>query len=230
MHATWRWLTSAGLLGAGAALLGRTLAVMWQPCAGEPTSDGVFSAGCRSTMNGTDLIPLPAAGSTAVAVMPALAVLLLAGAWLVLLPTLQVSLSVRLVAAAPAVLSLALGARLVLGAPESPTWMPLGIDAAVALALLTLWGAGVEGLHWLRYALVLLAASIMSFFHQVAEYSIALGRSDATDTPPGTGWVTVVGVAAVALVTAAWCLVERRTGAPAGRVDLARPPARTRPA
>ncbi len=189
--------------------------LLWRPCAAGQGPDG-FSAACLTAMdvNAPLPIPLPPAELSLPETLGAVAMLVLATAWLVVLPTLQVGRLARLALGSPAVLAMVGAAAAALQAPEALTFVLfLAIDFAVVGVLLALVAGRLGGtdVNRVRYAIVLVGATAMSHGHLMVEYTIAIGRSDADwDTPPNTGYVTVVGLLLAALVTAGWCLLERR--------------------
>lgn len=205
-----RWWAAAGLLGAGAVLQGVAVRLAWLPCTGQDV-DGL-SAPCLAAMDGTSPMPMiiEPVGLVAAEVLSLVATAVLAVAWLVVLPGIRAARGPRLVLAAPSVVTLAAAAAVALDGPAGA--LLVAIDVAVALALIVLVAARdvePDG-HRLRYAVVLVGATSMSFGHLMVEYSVAVGLSEADwDVPPGTGSLTVVGLGLAALVVAGWDLGAR---------------------
>ncbi|MBK8460968.1 MAG: hypothetical protein WAS07_00505 [Micropruina sp.] len=153
----------------------------------------------------------------------AAAAILLAAAWLVLWPALQVSKTVTLIAALPGLLGIALvidAVALSFGTAAVDDLIGRAlvvlIELSVLLALLALGAAGVEGLLLARYAIVALAATSAGLVHQIAEYVVAIAVSDANwDAPPGSGYVTVAMCLLAASATGVlWWRANRATSMP----------------
>lgn len=231
-----RWPLAAALIAVGAALEGAAVTLVWRPCAGQMLNgsalqgyryDSPFTEACATAMDEAPMFVLPQAGDgwLAAGSLGALAGVLLAAAWLVLLPTLQVSRRVKLIAALPGVLSLGLvGTATALAVAPGAIDEGIGrflllsgeLSAAVALFALAL--AGVSGSMLLRYGIVAFAATSVGLFHQLTEYVFAIGLSDANwDAPPGAGYLTVATCLLAALATAAlWWRDDRPVRAPSG--------------
>lgn len=200
-----RWLVSAGLLGAGAALQAVAVRLAWLPCAGQGID--AFSPECLGAMDGTS--PLPVIIEPEVLALPEVlsigAMVVLSLAWLVQLPSIRTGWLPRAALAAPSLLVLAAALTLAIDAPVGA--LLVAIDAASAVALIVLFAARFlepDG-HRVRYAIVLAGATATSFAHLMLEYSLAVGRSDADwDVPPNTGYVTAIGLALAAAVVAGW--------------------------
>ncbi len=239
-----RWPLAAALIAVGAALEGAAVTLLWSPCAGQLLNgsalqgyryDSEFTAACARAMDEAPLFVLPQTGQgwTAAGSLGALAGVLLATAWLVLLPTLRVSGRVRLIAALPGVISLGLVGAAVVGS-LAPGALDEGIDSflvmsgelSAALSLFALALAGVGGSLLIRYGIVAFAATSVGFFHQVAEYLFAIGLSDANwDVPPGAGYLTVATCLVAAAATAVpWWRDNRPARVPSG-TPAAAPPA-----
>lgn len=214
------WLTSAGLLAGAGVLTGMAVTRYWQPCAENMLTGSVFngyryepqfSDTCLSAMDEAPAFPLPTAGEgwTAGGWLGVVAAVLLAAAWLRLIPSLRVSGLTRLVAALPGVIVIALA----VSAAVPITWPPgsvdllgltayLLVDVATLLAFAGLAGSGMRGIELFRYGLVLLAATSVGGVRQVLEYVVAVSLSDANwDSPPGTGYLTVAFIGLAALTT-----------------------------
>ncbi|MCL3860994.1 hypothetical protein [Actinotalea sp. K2] len=230
MRTSTRWLVSAGLLGAGAALQAVAVRMAWLPCAGQ--SIDAFSPECLRAMDGTN--PLPVIIRPEGLVLPEIlslgAMAALSLAWLVVLPSIRTGRRARVALAAPSLLALAAVLTLALGAPVEA--LLVTIDAASIVALLVLVAARdlePDG-HRVRYAVVLAGATAMSFGNLMLEYSVAISLSEADwDVPPHTGYLTVVGLGLAAAVVAGWDRVGRayehlaRSAQP-GRQATPRPP------
>lgn len=210
MRSAARWTVAAGLLGFGAGLHGVGVWLAWRPCAGQATDP--FSPSCLAAMDGTNPVPLviEPAGLVLPEILSLGAMVLLAVAWLVVLASIRTGRALRLVLAAPSVLAWGAAAAIATGAAGNALLM--AVDVAVGAALLVLFAARSpepDG-HRLRYALVLVGATAMSFGHLVLEYSLAIALSDADwDVPPNTGYLTVAGLVLTAVVVAGWDSIAR---------------------
>lgn len=210
MRTSTRWLVSAGLLGTGAALQAVAVRLAWLPCAGQGID--AFTPECLSAMDSTSPVPvIIEPGGLAPPELCALgAMVVLALAWLVVLPSIRTGRLPRAALAAPSLLVLAAALTLALDAPVGA--LLVAIDATSAVALLVLIAARFlepDG-HRVRYAIVLAGATATSFAHLMLEYSVAVGLSDADwDVPPNTGYVTAIGLALAAVVVAGWDVVAR---------------------
>ena len=222
------WLVSAALLASGALLTGIAETLYWQPCAGQMLTGSIlngyrmepgFTDACLVAMDEASSVFLPAAGGgwTMIATLSTIAAMLLAMAWLVLLPTLRLSSPAALVVALPAVGSLALAVSsvpAVLGSAETDDlvryWLIRLIEPAGVVTLVVLAISGVTGRLLFRFALVLLASTPQGVLHLTAEYGVAIALSEAYwDTPPGAGYLTVAFIGLAALATFGLWLRER---------------------
>ena len=129
----------------------------------------------------TLVLGMPWSGRTkAVAVLPAFATLLLAGA-----------------------------ATAGMGAPRSPSehvslWLGLAVELGAAAALLAIiaWQPGIRGLGLVRIIIVIWGVMSFGSFRLAFDFMIMMGWSSANwDVPPGTGWLTVTGLIASAVLT-----------------------------
>lgn len=228
------WLLSAAMIAAGAALEAAAVVLYWRPCEGSMLNGSIlrgyryeseFTAACLAAMDQATVfgLPQPGSGWTVVGSLGAAAGVLLAAAWLVLLPALRLPRMVTLAAALPGFLgiTLVIHSAVMSSGPESADgWLgralPALIEVSALLALLIIAAAGVGGLLLVRSALVVLAATSTGLVHQIAEYIAAMVVSDANwDSPPGTGYFTVVMCLLVAIATALlWWLDNRANPIP----------------
>jgi len=230
------WLGSAALLAGGAGLAGAALVLYWRPCAGNLLTGSVFNDyrfeppftdGCLVAMDEATGFPLPVQGVTTVGALGLAAVTLLAAAWLVLLPTIRLSLPGRLVLALPAVVAIAVAlwslSVALTPSGELPGGATLLVELSMVPAVFVLANHGVDGLLLVRYVLVLLGSTAMGQFHLMADYIVALGLSEANwDAPPGSGLANVVFVLLLAVCTV---VLWRVQGSPSRRpiADAAAP-------
>ncbi len=227
------WLVSAGLLAGAAGLAGAALALYWQPCSGNLLTGSAFNDfrfeppftdGCLVAMDEATGFPLPVQGLTTVGALGLLSAVLMAAAWLVLLPTVRLSPPARLVVALPAVvvLAVALGSSVAAFDPAGdglPNWAFLLVEFSMIPAVFVLANHNVEGLLMVRYVLVLLASAAIGQLHAMADYLVALGLSEATwDAPPGTG---LANIASVLLTAIATVVLWRAQGSPSRRPTAA---------
>ena len=223
------WLVSAGLLAAAAALIAVAVASYWQPCAGSMLSGSVlngyrygpdFSDACLAAMDNAAMFPLPLPGEgwTLIGALGLSALVLLAAAWLVLLPTMRLPWLAKLAAVLPALASIALAVLSLVASLAPADWMlsvlsSLGvlIEVTALLALVVIGVGGSTGLGFLRYVIVLGASTAAGWLHQIFEYLAAISLSDANwDSPPGTGYFTVAMIVASAVATAGlWALAGK---------------------
>jgi hypothetical protein len=227
------WLLAAALIGAGAVLEAVALTLYWRPCAGAVLNGSIlqgyaynthFSDACLVAMDRAPLfqLPQPGEGLTLIGSLGSGAAILLAVAWLVLLPALRVSKLVGLVAALPGILALALVADSVamsLVPPLTEDGLGRGLsvlsELSVGLAVIALGAAGVRGLVLARAAIVALAATSAGLFHQIADYIASIALSDANwDVPPGGGSVIVGLCLVTAIATIAGWSHDRGNRAP----------------
>jgi hypothetical protein len=225
------WLVSAGLLAVAAGLAGAALALYWQPCAANMLTGSVlngfrlepeFSTGCLVAMDEASGFPLPVDGWTVVGVLGLFAVALTAAAWLVLLPTVRLSPMGRLVVALPGLVVLGVAVASAAAALDPagdglPSWPYLLVEFSMLPALFVLANRGIERALLVRYVVVALGATGIGLFHQMADYILALGLSDANwDSPPGTGAFTAVGMFCAALLIGLLWRLDRPTRVPVG--------------
>ena len=237
------WLLSAALIFAGAALEAVAVTLYWRPCAGTMLNGSIlrgyryeseFTAECLAAMDRAPMfmLPQPGAGWTLVGSLGAAAGILLAGAWLVLLPALRVPVMVRLAAAIPGILGIALVVNAVV-VSFGPALADDGLGRALEvlsevtmlLALVAIAAAGVAGLLLARYAIVALAATSTGLVHHITAYIAATVLSDANwDAPPGSGSFTVVVCLLAAIATVVfWWLDDRATPTPPAALASAAP-------
>jgi hypothetical protein len=222
------WLLSAALIAAGAALEAAAVTLYWRPCAGSMLNGSVvagyrydsdFSAECLTAMDRAPLFmqPLPGSGWTLMGSLGAAAGILLAAAWLVLLPALRLPRTVSLAAALPALLGIAqvVNATVLSFAPATVDdglggALTVLSEVAMLLALVMIGAAGVAGTLLFRTVIVGLVATSTGLFHQITEYITATVLSDANwDVPPGSGYLTVVVCLVAAIATVAfWWLAK----------------------
>lgn len=229
------WLTAAAMIAGGALVEGIAVAAFWRPCAGSMLEGSIwqgyayhggFSDQCLATMDSIVMFDLPRAGETASLVqsLSFVAALLLAGAWLAILPTLQLRPRTRVGVALPGLLALAVPIAALSSPAEASIPEVLGVlaELALPLALFLLARAGVDRKLLFRTTVLGLAATSVGLVHQMIEYSLALGLSDANwDAPPGTG----LGAAVLGGLTAVVILVGwvRDGRAPQGRGGIREP-------
>ena len=200
-----RWFVAAGLLGSAAVLFGIGVRQVSLRCAGQGIFDA--TAACRAAMEASWGVTSPGA-------LTSVAMLLLAVAWLVVLPMVPVGRLVRGVLALPSVLvgaaAVAVGFERVLTVSQL-----VAIDVVAAVALLTLFGVRLEMSNWdrARYAIVLVGATANSFLHFFGDFVVSKLVTNGAwwdQVPPDAGYGTVVFLLLAALVTAGWGLLERR--------------------
>ncbi len=215
----------------------------WRPCAGSMLNGSIwrgyryeseFTAECLAAMDRASMFVLPPPGSgwTLMGSLGAAAAVVLAAAWLVLLPALRVPMVVRLAVAIPGVLGIALVVNAVV-LSFGPELADDGLGRALAvlgdvtmlLALIAIGAAGVAGLLLARVAIVALTATSTGLVHQTAEYIVAGTLSDANwDAPPGSGYFTVVICLLAAIATVLfWWLENHATPVPAASPASAAP-------
>ena len=132
--------------------------------------------------------------------------LLLALAWSVVVWTSAWSRSTKLVAGSPALLTAAAGLVTALGpsgdaVSSAYSWLLMLIDVAavVAFFVVAVRERPDHNTRW-RVALALLASTAVGFVPMMADYAFMTSISDANwDTPPGTGYPTVVAVVLLTL-------------------------------
>lgn len=237
------WLLAAALIAAGAALEAAAVTLYWRPCAGSMLNgsilrgyryDSDFTAECLTAMDEAPMfaLPQPGAGWTLIGSLGAAAAILLASAWLVLLPALRLPRMVTLAAALPGVLGIAtvIDAAVMSWGPETAdaglgSALAVLSDVSALLALVVIGAAGITGLLLVRSAVVALVATSTGHFHQMTEYIAAIVLSDANwDAPPGSGYVVVVLCLLAAISTVVLWWLENRTAAPpAASPDEPRP-------
>lgn len=224
-----RWPVSAGLLAVAAGLAGVALVLYWRPCAAHMLTgrDGSgyrfepeFTDACFETMDGAPGFPLPDVGDgwSTFGVLGIIAAVLLAAAWLVLLPTVECALPARITISLPAVavLCVAVASAVVARQPTGeglPSWPFLLVELSVPLTVVVLGANGVRGMRLLRYTLVLLASTAIGLFHEFADYLAAIMFSSAAwAAPPGMGSFGVICIVLTALATAVlWRVDEQGT-------------------
>jgi len=229
-HTSNRWLLSAALVALGAAFDGAAVTLYWRACDGELLNGSVFSAvqsgvgfsdSCFVAMDQAAMFPLPELGDglTLVGSLGAIAALLLASAWLVLVPTFQVPAKVRPVAALPGILGIALVVEGVVGSlvpwPDYPDFLFIALAGLLSLsapfALMTLGDAKVTWPVLGVAAVVAFAATAPGAGQQILDFSVMLSLSHADwDKPPGSGYPTVALLVVATLATVAFWAVAGR--------------------
>lgn len=226
-HTSHRWLLSAALIALGTAFDGAAVTLYWRACDGELLNGSVFSTmqsgtgfsdSCLVAMDQAAMFPLPELGDgmTLVASLGAVAALLLASAWLVLLPALDVPGKAARIAALPGTLGIALVVEGVVGSlvpwPDYPDFLFVALAGLLSLsapfALTALGDAKVTWPVLCGAAVVAFAATAPGFGQQILDFFVMLSLSDADwDKPPGSGYPTValLAVSAFAIV-AIWGL------------------------
>lgn len=231
-HTSHRWLLSAALIALGAAFDGAAVTLYWRACDGEllngsvfsPVQSGVgFSDSCFVAMDQAAMFPLPELGDglTLVGALGAVAALLLASAWLVLVPAFQVPAKVRPVAALPGILGIALVVEGVVASlvpwPDYPDFLFIGLAVLLSLsgplALMILADARVTWPGLGVAAVVVFAATAPGSGQQILDFFVMLSLSHADwDKPPGSGYPTAALLLVAALATvASGLLAVRRT-------------------
>jgi hypothetical protein len=216
------WVASACLLGAGIAA-GAATYQYWRPCEGSllvgtilqpfsPQKD--FSDACLRRMDGGTPFPMPEVAERAFGVVElvVVATVLAALAWLILVLGLRWSWKTKVVAVVPGlatgVLAATTGPAIVDagGLPsESVFWLGMAGDLTAVVALMAIWAwePDVRGVGFARVVIVLWGTTSLGFSHMAADFLIMATLSVANwDVPPGTGWLTVAGLTASAVVTA----------------------------
>jgi hypothetical protein len=223
------WLLSAALIAAGAALEAAAVTHYWRPCAGSMLDGSIlrgyqyeseFTAECLAAMDRAPMfvLPLPGSGWTLMGSLGAAAAILLAAAWLVLLPALRLPRLVTLAAALPGLLGIAqvIDSTVISLGPETADdgigrALAVLIEVTALLALVTIGAAGVGGMLLVRSAIVVLAATSTGLFHQISEYIAAIVFSDANwDAPPGSGYFTVAMCLLAAFATVLFWWLDGR--------------------
>jgi hypothetical protein len=202
----------------------------WQPCgesllvgtvleAFSPRTD--FSDECLGRMDGGTLFPVPdvAERSSGVAELGAAAMMLAGLAWLVVVLAMRWSSRTKAVAVLPAFVTLVMsGAAAVgIGAARSASepvslWLGMAVELTAVAALWAVWSweTALRGLGLVRILIVLWGVTSFGLFHCAGDFMIMMSWSSANwDVPPGTGWLTVAGLIASAVVTA---VLTRRSG------------------
>jgi hypothetical protein len=231
------------MIAAGAAFEAAAVMLYWRPCAGSMLNGSIlrgyryeseFTAECLAAMDRAPMfvLPQPGSGWTLMGSLGAAAGILLAGAWLVLLPALRLPRMVTLAAALPGLIGIALviDSAVMSFGPETADdgigrALAVLIEVPVLLALVTIGAAGVAGMLLARSAIVVLAATSTGLFHQITEYIAAIVFSDANwDAPPGSGYVTVVMCLLAAIATVLfWWLGNRANPIPSASPASAAP-------
>lgn len=237
------WLLSGALIVAGAALEAAAVLLYWRPCAGSMLNGSIlrgyryeseFTAECLAAMDRAPMfvLPQPGLGWTLMGSLGAAAGILLACAWLVLLPALRLPKIVTLAAALPGLLGMALviNSAVMSLRPEAADEglgraLPVLIEVSGLLALVIIGAAGVAGQLLARSAIVVMAATSTGLFHQIAEYIAAIVFSDANwDAPPGSGYFTVaMGLLAAFATMLFWWLDSRANRIPSASPTSAAP-------
>lgn len=227
-----RWLLAAAMIAVGALLDGLAVWLVWRPCAGSMLNGSIlvgytypteFTDACLQAMNGHPIFPmLGTTDLTSTGILGTIAAILLATAWLVLLPALRLPGWTRLIAGLPSLLVLlgvATAAHSTLNVTTSgwPGSRPLLLaNLAVPVALIALARAGIRGAALGRAAIVVVAAATPGALSQAFEYLLAIMLSDAFwDTPPGTGYLRVAFCLAAGIATAFFWWRDRARGASA---------------
>ena len=219
----WPWWAAAAFLLGAAVTAGVAMHRHWQVCeqsllvgtvleSFSPRND--FSDECLRRMDGGTLFPVPDISDRALGVVElgATAMMLAALAWLTLVLGMRWSSKTKAVAVLPALVTLMLaGAAAVgIGAARSssePASLFLGmaveLTAGAALVAIGAWESDIRGLGLVRILTVLWGATSFGLFHLAGDFMIMMSWSSANwDVPPGTGWLTVTGLAASAVLTA----------------------------
>ncbi|WP_232549797.1 hypothetical protein [Propioniciclava soli] len=215
------WLVSAALLMVGAALQTAALAIFWRPCAGSMLSGSVlqgyrfgrsFSDGCLEAMDVPMIFPLPSPGRglDEVIAFGAPAAIVLALAWLVLVPALPVEGVGRIVAALPGVVAIAFvvaDATGLLPAGSAATIiLGLALEASVLAGVIALCMAptGLPDETGAGIVVLLAATTQIGMVHAIVVMALAAMVSQANwDVPPGAGYLGV-GFSLLAAVVAVW--------------------------
>jgi hypothetical protein len=245
----WPWLVTASLMLAAAAVAGWSVYLHWLPCRGSmlngnafrgyAAGDG-FSDGCLRQMDtGVPIhYPQELAGQAPLSSeLAVVAIALLGLAWLILMFGLRLRPRTRAVAALPGVATLAMAtmaAAAITDAGRNPehylsSWLWLTVDASAVVALGAIWGwEHVSGRGFLRLVITLWGTTAMGAIHGGAEYATMIMLSAANwDTPPGTGYITVVVVTISAALTMIMTIVAPRPVPSTDRVGRPAQPAGT---
>ena len=219
---SWPWLVSAALLLAAAVAASGAVRLFWLPCRGGILASNIFSRvetdlsdACLRRMDSGTPFPFPfepVEGVRGAAELSAAAMAAAALAWLVLVLALRWPLRTRVVAAVPSVLMLVMSAQarwatVHPGSPGGTTslawWATADLAAVVVVATLFRWHPELDRSRHYLLLVVLSASTAFSLVHLTADYLVMSAWSTANwDVPPGTGTLTVVGLALAAALAA----------------------------
>lgn len=231
------WLAAVLLLAAAAATTVATW-LHWQPCRGTMLNGSIlygydarsgWSDACLRRMDGGPPFPYPAepAEQTAYASeLGVVAVVLAALAWLVFVLGSRWSGYARLVALTPTLATGVVITTAVIAlrdpARDPDSYPSLGILWAPELALvvtllvLRLGRTDLRGRRLLRAVLLLWGTTAFGLVHIMTEYSVMVALHEANwDSPPGTGYLTALVLAAAAVGTVLLSGRPPATAAPA---------------
>lgn len=214
----WPALVSAALLLTSGVVAGIVTYLWWLPCRGtmlvgtlwELPGAGDFSSECLVRMDSGTPYPLPAAvdgAAHAIYPLAAVAIVLAALAWLVMLFSAPMTRWARLggVAFAAALILLAVVGLEPIDRDADPSWIARSAGVLVDLTgwlvlILVLCGRRHRATgSTLQLILVLTGATGFGFFRMMLDFMVMITWSQANwDVPPGTGYLP-----AIALVLAA---------------------------
>lgn len=221
------WVVASFLLLLGAAFGAAAVRQHWLPCRGSMLSGSVlhgyaygpdFSDACLVAMDAGFSLVWPDGQDPwrAENVLGVTSALLLALTWTVVLLTSRWSRTTRLLAVVPALLTgvAALTTFVLRGGDAVETaygWLLIAVNATAVVAFVAVGVREEPGRRTMaQVALVLGASTAAGFFPSMADYILMASASDANwDSPPGSGYPTVVAVALLALVTLALTLLPR---------------------
>lgn len=223
----WPWLVASGLLVAAAVAAAWSTYLHWLPCRGTLLSGSLlrgyrygseFSGACLRRMDaGTPFFyPAQPSEQTPWAAELGVVAMALAGtAWLVLALGMKWLLRTKAVAVLPGLATLALAATSAVTIADTQrhvhdsahgllfllSFAP-EVTALVALVAIWRWQPPVRGRGFTRVLIVAWGTTAFGIFHLLAEYAFMIAFSDANwDTPPLTGYVTVITLSASAVLT-----------------------------
>lgn len=216
-------VTSVLLVAAAVAAAWSTY-LHWLPCRGTLFSGSLvrgyrygsdFSDACLRRMDAGMPFPYPPGPSEQTPWASELGVvaMALAGtAWLMLALGMRWSLRTKAVAVLPGLATLTLAAVSAVATADTDRsahdyvsgWLLVAPEAAALVALVQIWRwqPSVRGRGFVRVLVVAWATTAFGVVHMVAEYAFMIAFSDANwDTPPLTGYVTVITLIAPAVLT-----------------------------
>jgi hypothetical protein len=219
------------MMSAAAVAAGVAAGRYWMPCSGSMLNGSIllgylypdrFTGACLQRMDDGTPFPFIGPGGQATpgftdATIASMA--LLGVAWLVFIATRRWEAGVRVLAALPGVLTVALALVTLLQVwtpalwpgETVTTWIVVAIDltALVAAAVLVQL---TNGLDLFAHLLALWGVVSFGWMRTIGDYIAMLGLSSANwDAPPGTGFITVVTIGLTAILAPGLGLWSRRT-------------------